>query len=1089
MKWLHKIIKAGLGRPLLLFLVLLLALNGWLELRGVPAARCPLLRAWLANSGLDGEFSWLRIGVVRGMVLNDLGVTVMTPAGPAVIHSDTAVLRPRLGALCRGKIVPDTVILTDARVNLLDEARRSMLFCRLDKVALRLGVDDGLLVDLLGRLHGFELHGSAQLASGRQWFEQQQVANSGAPVRRQQQLVAGIKGAAAALNRCDFGHGDARLDLRLTGDCLDTQSLSARGRFSLSDAELDEVFISKLRGTFQVTAKEVLVDRLLLFMGRDERLQGSVRLDRQSQQLSAELWGRLLPASVAQVLGRHGSELPTWLRDLPTVQFRGTLPPAPLALAAMRPEVQCHFGASSLRQLHLQRGQFMLALADHAVILRDVRLDINDLEGEWLSGEARWDYAKDLLSGTFSGQLQLLTQLRRLGLRVPEKVFSVEDRKLSLSLDLQPSPLAWRQWQLAATLTQPQPLICQREVNELTARLRLVDGRLSLDGLGMVLPDLPAEVLDATAETDLGEFLDRGTGELRFALQLQAKGANGDPWTPGMTMAGQLQYRRDKGQLHVALQSAGDIYPDRVYRSYREPLRIPPVDILALIYCTEQPVAFTLDLPPWNVGREPWRFGGTLRGENGGFDTLALSVAEGEYAVSARETTFSNLRATTSMGESLALNMRIQYAPFVFELSDIDVVGNPRVADPFIMHGYGREIYNQIWEHVLWDPAHPAHIQAPSLIYTSNSESDWRLTMSSTLTVEKVSYRDAVIPALQVAVGLDLPSQVMIRPITVTVPDGVLRAEFDIFLQGVPQCEFRILPSEGTLNPKKLLQAIDPSWGNLLADVSFSDASHLHCDGSFFLSGESRLQIGGRLQSPHCTYGVLAVEDVVADWSLTASTLHWQVKDAKYLGGSLASSGFYDTRTSRGETLLIANKMSFDRFLAQLGIDEKNTEGLPGHVNAESHVQILRGWAGRPYHLEGTGHVAIRDSELWQVPLLTKLGGLLEVTTLSWLTQRRLAGLGRISSLDADLEFVGQRLVVPTLSTNGTIIALNGSGEYNWDTDKMYFLVSGEALKEVSILSMVLKPLTWAFHAELTGTRAKNEWTLRTALRKIFSTD
>jgi len=45
------------------------------------------------------------------------------------------------------------------------------------------------------------------------------------------------------------------------------------------------------------------------------------------------------------------------------------------------------------------------------------------------------------------------------------------------------------------------------------------------------------------------------------------------------------------------------------------------------------------------------------------------------------------------------------------------------------------------------------------------------------------------------------------------------------------------------------------------------------------------------------------------------------------------------------------------------------------------------------------------------------------------------------------------------------------------------------ALKEVSILSMVLKPLTWAFHAELTGTRAKNEWTLRTALRKIFSLD
>ena len=92
---------------------------------------------------------------------------------------------------------------------------------------------------------------------------------------------------------------------------------AAGGRFSLSDAELDDVFIGKLRGTFQVTAQEALVERLLLFIGRDERVQGKLRLDLQCQELSAELWGRLSPLSVAQVLGRHGSELPPWLKDLP----------------------------------------------------------------------------------------------------------------------------------------------------------------------------------------------------------------------------------------------------------------------------------------------------------------------------------------------------------------------------------------------------------------------------------------------------------------------------------------------------------------------------------------------------------------------------------------------------------------------------------------------------------------------------------------------------------------------------------------------------------------------------------------------------
>ena len=123
------------------------------------------------------------------------------------------------------------------------------------------------------------------------------------------------------------------------------------------------------------------------------------------------------------------------------------------------------------------------------------------------------------------------------------------------------------------------------------------------------------------------------------------------------------------------------------------------------------------------------------------------------------------------------------------------------------------------------------------------------------------------------------------------------------------------------------------------------------------------------------------------------------------------------------------------------------------------------------------------------MPLFTKLGYLLELTTFSWLRQKQDNGLGKITSLDADLEFLGTRLVVPQFSTNGTIIALSGEGEYSWEKDRLFFQVSGEALKEVSILSFVLKPLTWAFHAELSGTRKKNEWKLRTALRKIFSTD
>ncbi|MDD4099331.1 MAG: hypothetical protein PHC30_11225, partial [Lentisphaeria bacterium] len=240
-----------------------------------------------------------------------------------------------------------------------------------------------------------------------------------------------------------------------------------------------------------------------------------------------------------------------------------------------------------------------------------------------------------------------------------------------------------------------------------------------------------------------------------------------------------------------------------------------------------------------------------------------------------------------------------------------------------------------------------------------------------------------------------------------------------------------------------------------------------------------------------CSFRDWTAEQVTANWTLSSGQVRWNVTNASYLGGDLKTTGLYDLEAKAGNALIIAHNVSLDRFSAKLGLSEKaaGAPPVPGVVHAECRLDMLHNWAGRPFHVEGYGHVSVRQAELWEVPLFSKLGYLLELTTFSWLRQRQEGGLGKITSLDADLEFLGSRLSVPQFSTDGTIIALSGEGEYSWEKDRLFFQVSGEALKEVSILSFVLKPLTWAFHAELSGTRQKNEWKLRTALRKIFSTD
>jgi len=558
-----------------------------------------------------------------------------------------------------------------------------------------------------------------------------------------------------------------------------------------------------------------------------------------------------------------------------------------------------------------------------------------------------------------------------------------------------------------------------------------------------------------------------------------------------MDWQGEAIYDHDKRRLR--LNSRGAAFPDRLYQTYQTPLKLPATDILALVRCDQNPITFSLDLPETEInGSHNWKVLAQLHSAGGGFGKLDIAEASSRVEITPRETNFLDLKGTTAAGEPMALDILIHYKPFVLTLNNISLTGRPEIADVFIFPKLAKHIYRQIWEHVQWDPGHPPVVTVPSLVYQSGStDKDWQLTMASTLTAKNAVYRDNRLEDVALEVHLDLPNSLKVAPVTVTRPDGDLNAEFAMTFAGVPQCDLKINKSTGSVDPKQILLAINPAWISFLEPIAFSPQTKVTCEGSFFLSGEPLLRLRGTIETPQCSFHDWTAEQVTANWTLSSDQVRWNVTKASYLGGDLKTSGLYDLEARAGNVLLIANNVSLDQFSTKLGLTEKSpdTSPVPGVVQAECRLDILRDWANRPFHVEGKGHLAIRDAELWDVPLFSKLGYLLELTTFNWIRQKQDNGLGKITSLDADLEFLGNRLAIPQFSTNGTIIALSGEGEYSWEKDRLFFQVSGEALKEVSILSFVLKPLTWAFHAELSGSRRKNEWKLRTALRKIFSTD
>ena len=127
------------------------------------------------------------------------------------------------------------------------------------------------------------------------------------------------------------------------------------------------------------------------------------------------------------------------------------------------------------------------------------------------------------------------------------------------------------------------------------------------------------------------------------------------------------------------------------------------------------------------------------------------------------------------------------------------------------------------------------------------------------------------------------------------------------------------------------------------------------------------------------------------------------------------------------------------------------------------------------WQLEGTGDVHVREGNLWEMPVFNALAELMGF-----------GALGRISSLDAKLEFNGNRLNVPSLDTNGTILALTGSGFYEWPANQVNFKVYGEALKGTSVVPKVLRPVSWMLEAELTGTLQDFQWRPLGPLRRML---
>jgi hypothetical protein len=1083
-----KLFRWVFGRRGLAVLLIFLFLDLCLEWHGLPAKPLGLWR-YGEHFGVLSDCRWVQVGLMRGLVLHEATVSVDTEAGPVLVRGRRISCDMSWLSLLTGRgWLPRDIELSETRVTLLDSKGRPGIQVQVERGELRREGDGSLRISLLGDCQGIRFDFVGTYTNVYEFLSSLPLSEGTSC--RNPELSEQISSIGRWLRQQGRVSDESRIFLRSEGDCLDWKRISVRGGFTFSDWFWNEVVISKMRGRFSGSWAGINLERLDIVLSRSEVISGNGSLYPESREVEAELEGVLTPETLMQL---GGVSLGDGLSSVvfPTLSFKGSLPRTELDLDKLNPSLSCELVSKlSWKGIVAPSGHFSATYSNGALHVPEFSLNLCDSARERIGGELTFNTKTKLLSGEIQGQADIISRLGEYGVRLPTEILEGYGRTSEFAFSLAPSPLDWRLLKSSGSFELSGLSVLSHDCRSLSITFSYSSGLVEIKPLSLTLrgQEQPVEL---SLSCDLASSVSKGEYEISYSAEFPGQAKPDTPWGTALSSTGKLVWRPENQILGIDCK--GSCHPDWFYQTYCRDLELDLSYIFVPLGTNKSPVDFTLKLPEMSLGKDSWSLVGHVDARDTHFGKFRAKKASCDYSVDEQAVKVTNIKGETVDGDVVSLDIRVQYDPLEMSITNLVLTGNPAIATPFVMNAEAQDIYRQIWSSIQWGKR-PV-LRMPSMVYRDGPP--WNLTLTGHLEAEDVTFRGFTGESLKVVVTLDLPTSVRVEPITLSTGGGDVVGDLVFSLGGVPRCSFNLDGTEGNLDPKALLCAVDESFADMIPGISFGQPTRLTMTGESFLSGDPRLTVKGTLKTPEIAWNQMKLTDVETNWNYSSNVISWDVKKSSLLGGSLRSTGKYELDVKSGECLAIMDGVPLQR-VGELRANEDAAKAskangspspaLSGFLSGSCHAKFLLGWAGRPLNLEGDAHIALRKADLWSVPLLSGLVKLLDNATFGWLTGG--AGkLGVISEVDADVEFHGDRLTVPNLYTNGTILALSGNGEYSWETDKLNFLVNGVPLKDVDVLSMVLRPLTWAFQAELIGTSKSYEWRQMTKITRMFSNE
>ena len=1060
----------------------------------------------------DGSCSMGAIhgGIFTGFEIENFSLEAPTETGVFQLTVPAVGFDLRLGSLLIGHIQPKEAYVRNAELQLLlpgDETHpQDSLSLRQFTGNIHITSYHVLQAQARGIFQGTQLNADATLLGIhdlRQFLSPDEKGSS-----LPQNLVETLKDYHQEFNNITERAYDSFLSVSLTANPEEWSQCTLQGTVGISDATICGLLLPTVRGAFTYQENLLNVQDFQILYDATETLAGKGVLDLTRKTFRGSFWADLMPATFIQMLSLPADILPRNLRFNTPIHFSCDLPDSPCDLAKLSPDLFFSCDNILVSDLRLNKLSGLICFDKNILDLKNLQLYVGATAEEIINGNCTLDLNTKLLSGNFHGTINLCEMLHSLNLvesrNTPLEAFT----RAKLEASLAKSPVDdWKLWQAKAALSQNTGAIAKIPLQNMRLDAAFEEQMIRTEFSATIADDDIPNRISLKAKT----FVDDDFANKPMTITLEPEIQVRNESALNITGKAILDLQEHTFQIDDGI---ADVRPELLQTLLQKPLQLDDESVLSYFVCRnpQKPAHLTFYMPPfswrnaketWDWEKTPWKICGETTMEDMTLLDTDFSRLHSSIVLTEQNIDFPDLNGELTDGlSSTTGHLNIRFSPFALFYDDLHFQGSPIGIASLLFGDTPIEIYKDVWKDFSWSEDTPAKLYISHMEYRAQPNSNGIFLLDGNVLAQNFHFQDLPVKELTTDVHIDLPDEGLrltnIRLLDLLDSDTPLTGNVSLNFRNGIAGTFHSLKEGGNLRISELLSRVFPALANDLSLFDLPPEANFSCDGRFRIDNGLTLTLNGTLETPYMQYRTLQLQNLKGTWSVSNHNFLWNFPTAEFYGGSLATTGVYDFDLSSSEVLASVKdipvaklvQLSSKKLVEKDQVDatsQKYADGeLPGKINANGHFRILRNWAAQPLYVEGTGSINIHEADLWRVPTLTTLGKIIAGGTLNLFSKDKIASLGRISQLDADFDCYGQTIAIQNLRTDGSFIGLKGEGTYRLNDKQMNFQVSSKLFQSVSFVSWLLRPLTWAFEAELTGTPEQHEWHMKNIFKKIF---